>query len=84
MIIDFFLYIFYELASSIVGLLPAGTLNTNITSAFSTLWQKIAIVNFWIDFSMLFTVLGIYFATEVIIFTFHAGVFFYNKLRGSG
>ena len=84
MIITFLLYIFYQILQAIVGILPVGALNANVATSFDSLFEKLSIINSWISLSTLFVVIGIFFSTEIIILTIRTGIFFYNKLRGSG
>jgi len=84
MIISFFLYVFYQIIAGILSILPEGLLNSNVSDSFTTLWGYLAKINSWIPLTTLWQVLGIFFATELIIFSVRAGVFFYNKVRGSG
>lgn len=84
MIIDFFLYLFYSLINFLIGLFPTGSLDSSISSSFVSLWDKISLINSWVNLDVLFSVFGIFLATEVLILTFHSGIFIYNKIRGSG
>jgi len=84
MIIDFFIYIFYNIISGILSLFPTGFLDSRVSTAIHNLMINISKINAWINLDTLFTVINLIIATEIIILTFRTSVFIYNRIRGSG
>jgi len=83
MILTFLLQILDLLLTGVVNLLPNATsLPSNINDAFQYFLTTASQWTFIFPLSTVFTILGFTLLIELSLWTFHGGVWIYNKIRG--
>lgn len=84
MITTFFLQMITSVFSSLVSVLPVSTgLPTGISTAFQFVMYQVSQWTFILPIGTVLTILGYTIAIELALWGWHAGVWFYRRLRGN-
>jgi len=82
MITAFFLNIFYSLIIFLLGLLPVGSLPSDITTSLAYIVGVMNTFNYFFPIGALFSVLALSISFELAIMVFHFANWIYHKIRG--
>lgn len=82
MITTFFLNIFSNFLTGLFGLLPTGTLSSEVQNALIYITGVMNTFNYFFPIDILFSVLAIAISFELALLLFHFGNWIYGKIRG--
>jgi len=81
MITTAIILIFYNILSFVIGLFPTGSLNSAVSTAFTTLMSYLSIFNSFVSLSPVLQVIQAILGLEAALLLVKIGLFIYKRIK---